>query len=116
MNDFGKTLARIREFRDARDWMQFHNPKNLAISINLEAAELLEHFQWKSMDESEQHAKAARDEIAEEIADVAIYLFELADNLGVDLLAAVNAKLAKNEAKYPVHKAKGSAKKYTQLH
>ena len=116
MNDFEKTLTRIRQFRDDREWMQFHNPKNLAISINLEAAELLEHFQWKSMEESETHAKAARVEISEEIADVAIYLLELADNLGIDLLAAVNAKLAKNEVKYPVEKAKGSAKKYTHLH
>jgi dCTP diphosphatase len=115
MTDFDKTLVKIREFRDAREWMQFHNPKNLAISINLEAAELLEHFQWKTMEESEAHAEVARSEISEEIADVAIYLFELADNLGVDLLAAVNAKLAKNEAKYPVEKAKGSAKKYTHL-
>ena len=115
MSNFDTTIAKIRAFRDTRDWMQFHNPKNLAISINLEAAELLEHFQWKSMEESEAHAKAARDEISEEIADVAIYLFELADNLGVDLLAAVNAKLAKNEAKYPIEKAKGSAKKYTHL-
>lgn len=115
MNDFGKTLARIREFRDARDWMQFHNPKNLAISINLEAAELLEHFQWKSMEESEVHAKASRDEIAEEIADVAIYLFELADNLGVDLLAAVDSKLTKNDHKYPVAKVRGSSTKYTKL-
>lgn len=115
MTDFDKTLVRIREFRDAREWMQFHNPKNLAISINLEAAELLEHFQWKTMEESEAHAEVACNEISEEIADVALYLFELADNLGVDLLAAVNAKLAKNEAKYPVEKAKGSAKKYSQL-
>jgi NTP pyrophosphatase (non-canonical NTP hydrolase) len=115
MSNFDATIAKIRAFRDARDWMQFHNPKNLAISINLEAAELLEHFQWKSMEESEAHAKAAREEIAEEVADVAIYLFELADNLSIDLLATVNAKLAKNEAKYPVAKAKGSAKKYTQL-
>ena len=115
MTDFDKTLVKIREFRDAREWMQFHNPKNLAISISLEAAELLEHFQWKTMEESEAYAEVARSEISEEIADVAIYLFELADNLGVDLLAAVNAKLAKNETKYPVETAKGSAKKYTHL-
>ena len=115
MSDLDATIAKIRAFRDARDWMQFHNPKNLAISINLEAAELLEHFQWKSMEESEAHAKAACDEITEEMADVAIYLFELADNLGVDLLSAVDAKLAKNESKYPVEKAKGSAVKYTEL-
>ena len=115
MSNFDTTIAKIRAFRDARDWMQFHNPKNLAISINLEAAELLEHFQWKSMEESEAHARAAREEIAEEMADVAIYLFELADNLGIDLLSSVDAKLAKNESKYPVAKAKGSAAKYNQL-
>ena len=115
MSNFDTIIAKIRAFRDARDWMQFHNPKNLAISINLEAAELLEHFQWKSMEESEAHARAAREESAEEMADVAIYLFELADNLGIDLLSSVDAKLAKNESKYPVAKAKGSAAKYNQL-
>jgi dCTP diphosphatase len=105
----------IRTFRDERDWMQFHNPKNLAISISLEAAELLEHFQWKSPEESEAHAKEAKSEIADEVADVAVYLIELADNLGIDLEGAIRAKLAKNAAKYPVAKAKGSAKKYTDL-
>jgi NTP pyrophosphatase (non-canonical NTP hydrolase) len=115
MTDFASTVARIRTFRDARDWMQFHNPKNLAISISLEAGELLEHFQWKSMEESEAHAKEAKSEIAEEMADIAIYLFEMADNLGVDLLSAVDGKLEKNEAKYPVAKARGSSAKYTEL-
>lgn len=105
----------IRTFRDERDWMQFHNPKNLAISISLEASELLEHFQWKSPEESEAHAIAAREEIADEIADVAVYVIELADNLGIDLEQAIHAKLAKNAAKYPVAKAKGSSKKYTEL-
>ena len=115
MTDFDKTLVRIREFRDAREWMQFHNPKNLAISISLEAAELLEHFQWKSMEESEAHAKAARSEIAEEMADIAIYLFEMADNLGIDILAAMNGKLRKNAKKYPVRVSRGSSKKYSDL-
>ena len=105
----------IREFRDDRDWMQFHNPKNLAISIALEAAELLEHFQWKSFDESESHAVSARDEIADEIADVSVYLIELADNLGIDLEQAILRKLEKNSTKYPAEKAKGNAKKYTEL-
>ncbi|MGV8931954.1 MAG: nucleotide pyrophosphohydrolase [Luteimonas sp.] len=105
----------IRKFRDDRDWMQFHNPKNLAISISLEASELLEHFQWKSLAESEAYAVSARDEIADEIADVAVYLIELADNLGIDLEQAINTKLAKNAEKYPVAKAKGSSKKYSEL-
>ena len=114
MKSYESTVARIRAFRDARDWMQFHNPKNLAISISLEANELLEHFQWKSMEESEAYAKTASKEIAEEIADVAIYLFELADNLGIDLFAAVDSKLKKNDAKYPAEKVRGSSQKYTE--
>ncbi|MBI8707153.1 nucleotide pyrophosphohydrolase [Pseudomonas aeruginosa] len=106
---------RIRQFRDERDWMQFHNPKNLAISISLEVSELLEHFQWKTMEESEAYVVQAKEEIADEVADVAAYLIELADNLGIDLQEAILNKLAKNEAKYPAHKARGNAKKYTEL-
>ncbi|QIB89233.1 nucleotide pyrophosphohydrolase [Pseudomonas aeruginosa] len=87
--------------------MQFHNPKNLAISISLEASELLEHFQWKTMEESEAYVVQAKEEIADEVADVAAYLIELADNLGIDLQEAILNKLAKNEAKYPAHKARG---------
>ena len=75
----------INAFRDARDWKQFHNPKDMAISINIEAAELLEHFQWKNPAECETHLKANREAVADEMADVAIYLFELADLLGLDL-------------------------------
>lgn len=95
--------------------MQFHNPKNLAISIVLEASELLEHFQWKTPEESEAHAQAARDQIADEMADVSVYLIELADNLGINLEEAILRKLDKNAAKYPAEKAKGNAKKYTEL-
>ena len=115
MPDLEQITAQIRAFRDERDWMQFHNPKNLAISISLEANELLEHFQWRSFEESEAHSREAKDEIAEEMADVAIYLTELADNLGIDLLAAMEAKLAKNAAKYPIEKAHGNHAKYTKL-
>jgi dCTP diphosphatase len=114
MSDFSSLTARIRAFRDARDWMQFHNPKNLACSVVLEAAELLEHFQWKTPEESAAHAVAKRDEIAMEIADITVYCLELADNLGIDLAAAIEQKMAINEAKYPVEKAKGSAAKYTE--
>lgn len=106
---------RIRRFRDERDWMQFHNPKNLAISISIEANELLEHFQWKSLEESEAYAIEAKDAIADEVADVAVYLIEFAENLGIDLQGAILKKLAKNEEKYPTEKAKGNAKKYTEL-
>jgi dCTP diphosphatase len=104
---------KIRAFRDERDWMQFHNPKNLAISISIEAAELLEHFQWKNYQESEKHAVEAKDQIADEVADVALYLFELCDNLKIDLEAAIHRKLEKNAAKYPASQTRGSAKKYT---
>ncbi len=111
-----KTLTeKIKKFRDERDWMQFHNPKDVALSLVLEAAEVLEHFQWKKPQEVEDHAKACKDEIADELADVAMYLFELADNLGIDLSKAIDAKLAKNALKYPIEKAKGKHTKYNKL-
>lgn len=115
MSDLLALQAKIREFRDARDWLQFHNPKNLAISISLEASELLEHFQWRDFSESLEHGRAAREAIADEMADIAIYLAEMADLLEIDLFAAMESKLAKNAAKYPVEKARGSHKKYTDL-
>jgi NTP pyrophosphatase (non-canonical NTP hydrolase) len=115
MGDFQRTIERIRAFRDARDWMQFHNPKNLACSLVIEAAELLELFQWKSPEESAALIETKRETIEHEMADVAVYLFELADNLGIDLLKAIDRKMALNEAKYPVEKSKGSSRKYTEL-
>jgi dCTP diphosphatase len=108
-------LARIRTFRDERDWMQFHDSKNLAVSIVIEAAELLEHFQWKDKEQSAKHVIEQREAISDEIADVAVYLLELADNLGIDLMDAIVRKLEKNAAKYPIAKAKGVATKYTDL-
>jgi len=110
-------LSSIRKFRDDRDWMQFHDPKNMAISIILEASELLEHFQWKSKKEVEAYLKDKKNkkEVEEEIADIAMYLFEMADNMGIDLLKAMDAKLKKNAAKYPVKKAKGKHTKYNRL-
>ena len=108
-------LEKIRNFRDERDWMKFHDPKNLAISIVIEAAELLEHFQWKDEKAVEQHIRDNREDIADELADVAMYLAELADNLGIDLIQAMNSKLEKNATKYPVAKARGIATKYNKL-
>jgi len=105
----------IRAFRDARDWLQFHNPKELAVAITAEAGELLQHFVWQSAEQSLQRATARKEEISSEIADVAILLFELADNLGIDLASAMRAKLANNELRYPVDKARGSNKKYNEL-
>jgi NTP pyrophosphatase (non-canonical NTP hydrolase) len=110
-----EVLKRIRQFRDERDWMKFHDPKNLAVSISIEAAELLEQFQWKSATEVEKHVADHKERISDEIADVAIYLLELSDNLGINLESAIVAKLEKNAAKYPVEKARGVSTKYTDL-
>src|SRR5207253_5448843 len=97
-----ETIARIRKFRDDRDWKQFHDPKNLAVSICIEAAELLELFQWKNGEQASRVAVENKERVSEEIADVAIYLIELADITGIDLAKAVEAKLEKNAKKYPV--------------
>ena len=113
--DLSYILEKIRKFRDDRDWMQFHDPKNMAISIVLEASELLEQFQWKTRDEMEKHIQTHRIQVEEEIADVAIYLLELAGNLGIDLISAMERKIEKNEKKYPICKARGNASKYTEL-
>jgi len=110
-----EVLERIRAFRDERDWKQFHDPKSLAASISIEAAELLEEFQWKTAEESYRHVAERKEAVSDEIADVAIYLFELADIAGIDLKAAILAKLAKNALKYPVEKSRGTNKKYTEL-
>ena len=107
--------AEIRAFRDARDWMQFHNPKELAVAITAEAGELLQHFVWQSPEQSDRRVAERRAEIASEIADVAILLFELADNSGIDLAASIRAKLARNELRYPVDKARSSNAKYNEL-
>jgi NTP pyrophosphatase (non-canonical NTP hydrolase) len=99
----------IRRFRDARDWEKFHDPKNLAICLNVEAAELLEVFLWKNGDEIDLES------LKEELADVFYSAFLLADKYGWDVGAIVREKLKKNAKKYPVRKAKGSRKKYTEL-
>ena len=105
----------ICAFRDARDWRQFHNPKELAVAITAEAGELLQHFVWQSAEQSEQRVNDRRAEIESEMADVAILLLELADNCGINLAEAIRAKLARNEERYPVAKARGSNKKYNEL-
>lgn len=111
-NDLKKALL---EFRAKRDWEQFHNPKDLAISIVLEAAELLENFQWKTDGEIKALLTGKKfEEIGEEIADIAVYLTYLSNDLGIDLEKAVARKLEKNGKKYPAEKVKGSAKKYDE--
>jgi dCTP diphosphatase len=117
MDEIKTITAEIRAFIDARDWAQFHNPKELAAAIAIEAAELQERFLWKDYDASAAQAEAPEglEPIADEIADIAVYLFELADNLGLDLIAEMRRKMAKNAEKYPVEKARGSNLKYTEL-
>ncbi len=115
MSDIKKLTEKIKQFRDERDWKQFHNHKDMALSLVLEAAELLEHFQWKTLDEVEKHVKTSKEDVSDELGDVAIYLFELADNLGIDLSEAVESKLLKNARKYPIQKSKGTITKYNQL-
>jgi dCTP diphosphatase len=110
-----ETTQRICAFRDERDWMQFHNPKDLAMAISIEASELMEHLPWKTPEQVDRHVKEKSEQVREEIADIAIYLLELAHNLNIDLSQAIEEKLAKNAVKYPVAKARGSIKKYTEL-
>lgn len=115
MKEIRRITGKIKKFRDARDWAQFHSHKNLAVSLVLEASEVLEHFQWKSDAEGAAHVLKCREEIADELADVAMYLFEMADNMKIDLGSAVAKKMKKNAKKYPVAKAKGRHTKYDRL-
>lgn len=114
MQTFTEVTDYLRRFADERDWRQFHSPKNLAMALNVEAGELLEHFQWLTEAESEALPPEALQPIADEIADVQLYLLLLAERLGVDLPAALERKTQQNEAKYPVDRVRGSAKKYTE--
>jgi NTP pyrophosphatase (non-canonical NTP hydrolase) len=115
MNELNQIIARIRQFNEDRDWRQFHNPKDMALSLVLEAAELVEHFQWKNGEELTEYAKSNKEAIGEELADVFYWVLHMSDEFGIDILAALNRKMDKNEAKYPVEKARGSNKKYTDL-
>ena len=107
-----ETIRRVLKFRDDRDWRQFHTPKDLAISLTLEAAELLEVFQWSGTD---LECRDKLERIREELADVMSCCVLMADVCGLDLDEILREKVAKNEAKYPVEKARGSAAKYTEL-
>jgi dCTP diphosphatase len=105
----------LRRFAADRDWDQFHSPKNLAMALSVEAAELLEHFQWLSDAESSALTSEIHARVSEELADVLLYLVRLADKLDVDLALAACEKLKVNAAKYPADKARGSSKKYSEL-
>jgi len=115
MSELKELQQKIIEFRDARDWEQFHNPKDVAISLVLEASELLEHFQWKDKTEVKRHVSEHRDGVGDELADVLYWVLLLAHDLKIDLPTALNKKMDKNAAKYPIKKAKGNHKKYTDL-
>lgn len=106
---------RICAFRDARDWGQFHNPKDMAVAIAAEAGELMQHFVWKTQEQTQQVITDKRAEITDEIADVGILLFELAHNLNIPLAEAMQAKLERNELRYPADKARGNNLKYNEL-
>lgn len=106
--------ARLRQFAQVRDWEQFHSPKNLAMALIVEAAELVEHFQWLTEQQSAQLPAEKLEQVAFELADIFIYTVRMADRLGVDLPATVQRKIELNEKKYPANQVKGSAKKYTE--
>jgi NTP pyrophosphatase (non-canonical NTP hydrolase) len=114
-NNIAELLKEIFKFRDNRDWAQFHDPKNLAEAITIESGELLEHFLWKTAAESRKITKEKREKLAGEIADILIFSMLFAHETGVDIEKAILDKIRHNETRYPVDKAKGSAKKYTEL-
>ncbi|MCL4774607.1 MAG: nucleotide pyrophosphohydrolase [Burkholderiaceae bacterium] len=105
----------LRRFADERDWEQFHAPKNLAAALCVEAAELLEHFQWMTEDASRGLPAETLAKVGEEMADVLLYLVRLADKLDVDLVQAARRKMQLNAQKYPVERARGSSRKYTEI-
>ena len=112
MSEIEKIKLRLRHFAEERDWDQFHSPKNLAMALIVEAAELVEHFQWLTEEQSKTLPSDKLAEVEQEIADIQIYLIRLADKLGVDMEKVVNAKIKLNEKKYPAEKVRGSAVKY----
>jgi dCTP diphosphatase len=107
-------LQNIRDFTRERDWEQFHSPKNLAMALSVEIAEIVEIFQWLTEDESRRLDDGKRAELSDEIGDVVIYLMNLADKLDIDPIGAARRKLEKNKEKYPAHQVKGKSLKYDQ--
>jgi dCTP diphosphatase len=115
MKKVEQLTKRIVDFRDARDWKQFHNPKDLAISLVLEAGEVMEHFQWKNKEEMDKYVIEHKEEIGDELADTLYWILLMSHDLKIDVLDALNRKQTKNEEKYPVEKAKGKHTKYNKL-
>jgi NTP pyrophosphatase (non-canonical NTP hydrolase) len=115
MTDLTDLQKRVLAFRDARDWRQFHNPKDSAMALSLEAAEVLEHFLWKNEAEMAEHLKTHKQAIGEELVDTLYWVLLMAHDFDIDLAELFDHKMAQNEAKYAVDKAKGNHKKYTEL-
>ena len=115
MTDLNKLQKQIVAFRDERNWKQFHNPKDVALSLVLEAAELMEHFQWKNEAEVEEHLKTNKSDVSDELSDVFYWVLLIAHDLDIDLEKALAEKMKKNAKKYPVEKSKDSHKKYSEL-
>lgn len=114
-DSISELTAQIQEFVDAREWRKYHNAKDLAVAIAAEAGELMQHFVWQQEEQIEARLEKNREEIASEIADVAILLFEFADNLGMNLGEVMQAKIARNDVRYPVEKSRGNNLKYSEL-
>jgi len=115
MKSLKELTKRIVDFRDARDWKQFHNPKDLAISLVLEAGEVMEHFQWKNKEEMEKYVIEHKDEIGDELADTLYWILLMSHDLNIDVIKSFEKKMDKNESKYSVEKAKGKHTKYNKL-
>lgn len=115
MNPIETLTKKIIDFRDRRDWKQFHNPKDLALSLVLEATELMEHFQWKNPEEIKKHLVDKKEDVADELADVLYWVLLIGHDFDIDVVKALNKKIEKNEEKYPEDKAKGTHTKYTEL-
>ncbi len=115
MSELDNLIKKIVKFNKERAWKQFHNPKDLAISLSLEASEVLEHFQWKNKEEVEEYIKSHKEHIGEELADVFYWVLLMSHDLKIDIIKASEKKLKKNIEKYPVKKAKGKHTKYTEL-
>ncbi len=115
MSEFKDLIARILEFRAERDWQKFHSPKNMALSLSLEAAEVLEHFQWRDGEDLEKYIVANKKDIGEELADVLSWVLLMAHDFKIDIYQAAKDKIKKNKLRYPVDKFKSSAGKHSDL-
>lgn len=114
MKELEQIKLQLRQFASDRDWDQFHSPKNLSMALIAEAAELVEHFQWLTEEQSKSLKPVHLEQVQEELADIQIYLIRIADKLNVDLIKAVAEKIDANAKKYPADKVRGSSKKYTE--